>query len=71
MYDTGIPAAIDKAATEAKETVSQYIKKSIVMRLSKEGYIEKSVVTNRTEDKHKKTIQRLKEYIAAEESKLK
>ena len=69
MYDSGIPAAIDKAAAETGEKPSAYIKKSIVMRLRSEGFLSGEVVINRTEQRHNERIQRLKEYIAAEESK--
>lgn len=69
MYETGIPEAIEQAAAKAKETQSQYIKKSIVMRLRSEGFLSGEVVTNRTEQRHKEKLQRLKEYIAAEEAK--
>jgi len=69
MHETGIPEAIEQAAAKAKETQSQYIKKSIVMRLRSEGFLSGEVVTNRTEQRHKEKLQRLKEYIAAEEAK--
>lgn len=71
MYETGIPEAIEQAAAKAEECQSQYIKKSIVMRLRSEGFLSGEVVTNRTEQRHKERIQRLKEYIAAEEAKQK
>lgn len=69
MHDTGIPQAIAQAAEKANETQSQYIKKSIVMRLLSEGFLSGDVVTNRTEQRHMEKLQRLKEYIAAEEEK--
>lgn len=69
MYETGIPQAIEQAATKAGESQSQYIKKSIVMRLRNEGFLSGDIVTNKTEQRHKEKIQRLKEYIAAEEKK--
>lgn len=69
MYNTGIPQAIDQAAAKAKENPTQYIKKSVVMRLQQEGFLTDDVVINRTEQRHKEKIQRLKEYIAAEEAK--
>ena len=71
MYDTGIPAALDKAAKQAGETVSLYIKKSIVMRLREDGFLTTDVVLNKTAERHRQRIQRLKEYIAAEEAKTK
>lgn len=70
MHDSGIPQAIEKAATKAGETQSNYIKKAIVMRLQDEGFLSDNVVVNRTQQRHKEKIERLKEYIAAEESKL-
>lgn len=69
MYDSGIPAAIDKAAAKAGEKPSAYIKKSIVMRLRNEGFLTGDVVINRTEQRHAEKVQRLKEYVAAEEAK--
>lgn len=69
MYDTGIPQALEKAAEQTGETQSQYIKKSIVMRLRQDGFLSGEIITNRTEQRHKERIQRLKDYIAAEESK--
>lgn len=71
MYDTGIPEAIDKAAAKAKENPSEYIKKSIVMRLRQDGFITGDIVLNRTEQRHAEKVQRLKEYVAAEEAKRK
>lgn len=71
MHNTGIPQALEKAAEQTSETQSQYIKKSIVMRLRQEGFLSGEVVTNKTEQRHKDKLQRLKEYIAAEEQKMK
>lgn len=71
MYDSGIPAAIDKAAAKAGENPTAYIKKSIVMRLRQEGFVTGDVVINRTEQRHAEKVQRLKEYVAAEEAKKK
>ena len=71
MYDTGIPQAIEQAATKAGVTQSQYIKAAIAMRLCEEGFLEEGVVINRTQQRHKDKIERLKKYVAAEEQKLK
>lgn len=69
MYETGIPAAIEQAAAKAGVNPSAYIKKSVVMRLCSEGFLSDNVVINRTEQRHNERIERLKKYIAEEESK--
>ena len=53
MHTTGVPAAIDKAANAAKETPVMYIKKAVVERLRKDGYLTKRVVLNSNTEKHR------------------
>jgi len=52
MHTTGVPAAIDKAAKAKNETPVMYIKKAVVERLKKDGYLTKRVVLNSNDEKH-------------------
>lgn len=71
VNDSGIPAALNKAHEKTGETIPQYIKSAIVMRLKKDGIVSDDIVLNKNAERHKKKIERLEAYIAAEKAKLK
>ena len=69
---TGIPNAIQRATNATGETKAEYMKKSIIQRLQKDGFIDREeVVLNMNKDRHIKKLERLEKYIEQERKKMK
>ena len=66
MKSTGVPDALQKASEKTGESISQYIKKSIVNRLKSEGFFHGDVVLNLNEQRHNEKIKRLEAYLEKE-----
>ncbi len=63
---TGIPDALQKASEKTGESITQYIKKSVVNRLKNEGFITGDVVLNQNQKRHKEKLKRLEKYLEQE-----
>ena len=71
MNVTGIPEALQKAATKTGETTPQYIKAAIVQRLQKDGFLPKGrIVLNLNIERHKEKLKKLEAYLEQEKKKI-
>jgi len=66
---SGIPEAIKRAAQQEQQAPVEYLKGVIIKELQNKKLLESDVVVNYNKARHKDKLQRLKEYIAAEEEK--
>ena len=71
MKSTGVPAALEKATQETGETTPEYLKRAIVQRLQKEGFLQTDVVLNFNKQRHKEKLAWLEKYLAQEKQKMK
>ena len=72
MNATGVPEALREAERKTGETIPEYMKKSIVLRLQKDGFLSSGkVVLNLNKERHKEKLKKLEAYLAEEKKKIK
>ena len=73
MNATGIPDALNRATSATSETTTEYMKKAVIERLRREGYLDKNatVVLNLNKQRHSEKLKKLEEYLERERKKMK
>jgi hypothetical protein len=68
---TGVPEALNNATKATGEAASEYMKKSIVQRLQRDGFLSGDVVINLNKQRHIEKVKRLSKYVEQEMKKIK